>query len=116
MILTHMYRHPEANIRFRTKKSNLLPVRCHACNFHYTTRSSLSKHLEKNRCEKNIEIQKIYAKKKNDVKEEGAVESDGFLRCPFKCGRMYTSKVNVESFEQILYFLENVIEFFIIKI
>ena len=89
-----MYRHPEANIRFRTKKSNLLPVRCHACNFHYTTRSSLSKHLEKNRCEKNIEIQKIYAKKKNDVKEEGAVESDGFLRCPFKCGRMYTSKVN----------------------
>lgn len=95
IILTHMYRHPEANIRFRLKKSHLLPVKCHACNFHYTTRSSLSKHLEKNRCEKNIELQNQYAAPKSEQKE--IVSEDNFLRCPYKCGRMYTSQSKLDN-------------------
>ena len=94
IILTHMYRHPEANIRFRLKASHLLPVKCHACNFHYTTRSSLSKHLEKNRCEKNIELQNQYAKPQESHQE---AQEDSFLRCPYKCGRMYTSQAKLDS-------------------
>ena len=43
LILIHMYKHPEANVKFRLKKSKLLPVKCEECSFHYTTRSSLSK-------------------------------------------------------------------------
>ena len=39
----------------RLKKSKLLPVKCEECSFHYTTRSSLSKHIEKKRCSKNKE-------------------------------------------------------------
>ena len=33
----------------------MLPVKCEECSFHYTTRSSLSKHIEKKRCSKNKE-------------------------------------------------------------
>ena len=33
----------------------MLPVKCEECSFHYTTRSSLSKHIEKIRCSKNKE-------------------------------------------------------------
>ena len=85
LILIHMYKHPEANVKFRQgiterlslpdcscpapsqihtkrrtsrirlKKSKLLPVKCEECSFHYTTRSSLSKHIEKKRCSKNKE-------------------------------------------------------------
>lgn len=111
LILTHMYQHPEANVKLRLRKSKLLPVKCEECSFHYTTRASLSKHIEKKRCIKNKEHvryaelkmkrrQERKLKKDSPVKPGGKVidievvksNETSFLRCPFNCGRMYTSK------------------------
>jgi hypothetical protein len=83
-----MFRHPALNVKFRTKKSALLPVKCHACSFHFTQRSSLQKHIEKNRCERNqMAVQE----------QENQKNTDAFHHCPFKCGRLYTSKEKLEE-------------------
>ena len=117
LMLTHMYRHPEANVKFRLKKTKLLPVKCEECSFHYTTRSSLSKHHEKKRCEKNkesvkyveakIENRRAKRAKQNEEKEKfqkleiEAIQTPSgpngltFLKCPFSCGRMYTSETKL---------------------
>ncbi|CBY08271.1 unnamed protein product [Oikopleura dioica] len=88
IILNHLFRHPEMNVKFRTKKSALLPVKCHACSFHFTQRSSLQKHIEKNRCERNqMAVQE----------QESRKNKDAFHHCPFKCGRLYTSKEKLEE-------------------
>ncbi|CAG5110178.1 Oidioi.mRNA.OKI2018_I69.chr2.g4605.t1.cds [Oikopleura dioica] len=88
LILNHLFRHPAMNVKFRTKKSSLLPVKCHACNFHFTQRSSLQKHIEMNRCERNQMMVQEQEKRKN---------RDHLHPCPFKCGRLYTSKDKLDE-------------------
>jgi len=60
----------------RLKKSKLLPVKCEECSFHYTTRSSLSKHIEKKRCSKNKEHVK-YAEAKIEKRRLKKLKNSG---------------------------------------
>ena len=54
----------------------MLPVKCEECSFHYTTRSSLSKHIEKKRCSKNKEHVK-YAEAKIEKRRIKKLKSLG---------------------------------------
>ena len=111
----------QANVKLRLRKSKLLPVKCEECSFRYTTRGSLSKHIEKKRCIKNKEHvryanQKMIRRRELKLKKElpskpdkqpleqqktgkrvdieviKSVDNTVFLRCPFECGKLYTSK------------------------